>query len=198
MKRIVLTAGLVTMFLMLSLFPAQAALVQSDIYDPDDNYTSEDGYRGTKIKPSNLSYPELEFTLTLQGYTTGTALTDAWLVLDLGDEASFSSVPGALLTIKLTSAASETREFLVDGARTEYEIDISDANILTALMDSGFLDFTIGISTNPDLGSSEPEPVDFMFYDAQMSAETVPIPSAFLLLGTGVAGLVGIRRRLNK
>jgi hypothetical protein len=197
MKPIVLTAGIVIMFLMLGAFSAQAAMVQSNIYDPIDNWTNPDDASdaGTKIKPSNLFglYPELNFDLTLEGYTPGIGLTSATLLLDLADDAAYSSTAGAGVTIALQGGGSAMRQFVVQGDRDDYAIDISDKDILATLEASGSLNFTVGVSDAGD----EQFGVDFVFYDAQMSAEAVPIPSALLLLGTGLLGLVGIRKRVN-
>lgn len=188
MKRVMLMAGVV-MCLMIFVFSAQAALVQSDVFDPADNWGYW-GNKGTKIKPSCDDYPELDFDLALQEYTPGTPLTSAELKLDMADNRYYPTTAGGDVTL-LLEGGNKVKQFIVDGARKTYRIDISDTDILTELATNGSLELILGVNTN----GIENGCVDYIFYNARMYAQTVPIPSAVLLLGTGLVGLVGIRRR---
>lgn len=185
MRRIILLTGVIAMILMAGGLPAQAALVVSDIFDNGAPVT------GTKIKPTDPNFPAINFELSLVDYTPGTPLTSAGLILDLADDSSYWTTAGAGVIITL-QGDDAVREFIVSGERSEYLIDISDPGILTELS-SGSLSFTLGTTTD---GNEKLNP-DFIFYDAQINAEAVPIPPAMLLLGTGLIALVGIRRNFK-
>lgn len=140
-------------------------------------------------------------TLANTGSTNDRRTTHAASGITISFENSFNQKLGEVSFVYATSATLlPSNAYIISNTLDSFEASMSDwANIamvdpVATIADIELEFWSIGRTRDVPLGSSASATI----YFDNIQIESVPIPGTFWLIGSGLLGLVGYRRRINK